>query len=259
MLLMKSTLVLSVLVLALLISSASARRVKDLDRLLAKDAVRELQWFYNSNMDAAAAVLSTRSRSSPEFNQRVNNVVGVFCPDPEFQGWTATGGVNGGIQMYARKRDQPAVFDPTYQNLSVRTIYRDALPGNIFVNSSQHFVGMEQIRVFYGSDDRLYAEFNATLRQSFNQRAPIPNPPPAAITEVMGHYNNLYVLYTPPGGRRDDAYWCMRKFNSFNAFAFVFNPDQSDPQYVYQLSEQNANNAQLGSDVRPAGPNWDDN
>lgn len=227
------------------------RRINDLDRLVAKDKLTELQWFYNGNMDAAAALRSkwpatpagtAQAVADPEFAARVANIRDVFCPDPIFKGWTATGGTNGDVQMATRYRDildpeaVPAVNGPQ----STVSIYRDILP-IIFGNSSQHFVGMPIVTIYYDGNNTLRAELNATLRQVVN----IYQAPPAMITDIMGHYNNKFVFLDPPGEGRRDAYWCMEEFNAFNSFSFTQIPS------TYYLSAQNANNAQLSVSVKP--------
>lgn len=240
------------IVLGLLVIFAEAnnrRRINDLELLLIERQVKKLQWFYNNNMDTSAAVFSkTQNRADPEFTLHVDNTVGVFCPDPEFQGWTATGGGDGGIQMYARHRDLPVVPDFTKTDgtaMSVDFVYRHILPGSIFVNSSQHFVGMENVEIGYREDGRLYAEFNATLRQSFNQFNPATPDIAPAVTEIFGRYNNEYLYYDPSGGSDEDAYWCMRRFNAFNGFTYQLHPQ------AYTLTPQNPVGAQLGYFVRP--------
>jgi hypothetical protein len=60
--------------------------VTGVNRLLYKDAVTELQWFYNTNMDSGAALGGVLPATDPGYLTRVNNVVSTFCPDPLFQG-----------------------------------------------------------------------------------------------------------------------------------------------------------------------------
>lgn len=66
--------------------------ISPLDVQVITKQVTELQWHYNTNMDAGTALRSVLPLNDPRFLKRVQNVVGVFCPDPIFQGWTATGG-----------------------------------------------------------------------------------------------------------------------------------------------------------------------
>jgi len=224
------------------------RKVNDLERLIAKEQLSELHWFYNGNMDAAAALRSKwpltpagsqQALADPEFAARVANIRDVFCPDPIFKGWRATGGANGGVQMSTRYRDtiDTQAF-PMPQ--SAVSIYRDVLP-LIFGNSSQHFVGMPIITVYYDGTV-LKAEFNATLRQVVN----IFQAPPAMVTDITGHYNNKFIFLDPPGQGKDNAYWCMEQFNAFNTFSFSHVPT------TYYLTDQNANDAQLSVSKKPA-------
>jgi hypothetical protein len=237
-------------VLALSSPCLAGRRVNDLERLVAKEQLSELHWFYNGNMDAAAALRSkwpatpagtAQAIADPEFAARVANIRDVFCPDPIFKGWTATGGANGGVQMATRYRDilDTQAFPAAGGPQSVVSIYRDVLP-IIFGNSSQHFVGMPIVTVYYDGNV-LRAEFNATLRQVVN----IFQAPPAMVTDIMGHYNNKFVYLDPPGQGRTDAYWCMEQFNAFNSFSF------SQFASTYYLAEQNANDAQLSVSRKP--------
>lgn len=233
--------------LVLAVCGTQARRVNDLERLVAKEQLMELHWYYNTNMDDAAALRSIYPATNPQFLQRVENIRSVFCPDSDFQGWTATGGVNGAVSMQTRYRDvlDPQAIPAANGPQSVTSIYRDVLP-LIFGNSSQHFVGMPIITLSYGADNRLYAEFNATLRQVVNINFP---PNPAMITDIMGHYNNKFVLVDPPGQGRENAYWCMRQFNAFNAFSVTHLVGTTF------LAEQNANNNQLSAFTRPEPSN----
>jgi hypothetical protein len=111
---------------------------------------------------------------------------------------------------------------------------------------------MPIITLQYGADGRLYALFNATLRQSFNQFNPANATAPPVITEVLGHYYNQFVYngdfeadnadFNP---RPATGYWCMRTFNAFNSFAWSPNVGS------YTLAPQNADNAQLSVFTRP--------
>lgn len=205
-----------IVLVALLCALACARRIGDLDRLVAKEQLRELHWFYNTNMDAAAAIRSKLgpAGTSTEFQQRVANVISVFCPDPIFQGWFARTGLDGSSPLTALHRDTPSTpldfSNPAaFATLSVVQMYRDLLPGVIFINSSQHMVGMEIITVYYGDDGVMRAEFNATLRQIFNQ-GPVQ---PGALTESLGHYNNLFMKIDDDGD--NDGRWCMYQVRNF--------------------------------------------
>lgn len=246
---MRAVLSVAFLLLGLLASSAFAtsgphgpgRRVNDLERLIAKEQLSELHWHYNGNMDAIAALRSIYPVTDSRVINRVAMLRDIFCPDPIFKGWVATGGINGGVQMSTRYRDLPDPQAFPVPNQSVVSIYRDVLP-LLFGNSSQHFVGMPIIRVYYEGKD-LRAEFNATLRQVVNI---FQAPAPPMVTDITGHYNNKFLFYDPPGDGPKNAYWCMEQFNSFNAFSFSHIPS------TYYLSDQNANDAQLSVGVKPA-------
>jgi hypothetical protein len=171
--------------------------VNDLERLIAKEQLSELHWHYNGNMDAIAALRSIYPVTDARVINRVALLRDIFCPDPIFKGWKATGGIDGSEQMSTRYRDLPDPQAFPTPNQSVVSIYRDVLP-ILFGNSSQHFVGMPIISVYYDGN-QLRAEFNATLRQVVN----IYQAPPAMVTDIMGHYNNKFVFLDPPWpGRR---------------------------------------------------------
>ncbi len=210
--------------LLLLAGSAAAERhrISDLDRLVAKEQVTELHYTYNTNLDALAAIWS-REGNSTNFQQRVANTVGIFCPDPDFQGWYARiadpTGQSGAeiLAFYAAHRDTPATLlrdangTVLPMNLSVVTAY-GSLFGQVWAAaSSQHFVGMPVVQVYYGDDDRLYATVNMTLHQSYlyNITGTI------LLANAFNHYNNIFVKYED-GGVNGEGFWCMRQFNSNN-------------------------------------------
>ena len=239
---MKNAAALALALLCLLANTClAARRVNDLERLVAKEQLTELHWHYNGNMDAIAALRSIYPVTDARVLNRVALLRDIFCPDPIFKGWLATGGINGSVSMSTRYRDIPDPLAFPTPNQSVVSIYRDVLPG-LFGNSSQHFVGMPIITVYYDENNQLRAEFNATLRQVVNIHLS-PNPP--MVTDILGHYNNKFVFLNPPGNGRSDSYWCMEQFNAFNAFSVTHFPG------TYAISEQNALDAQLSVAEKP--------
>lgn len=241
-----SLLLLAMLGLFLCFADAHNRpRISDLDRLVYKEQVRELHFFYNGNMDDAAAIYGAQGRSEA-FVKRFNNVLSVFCPDPDFQGWFARGGPYGDSPLTARYRDTPAANTPlNISNLSVATIYNQFLPILVFANSSQHFFGMEIIDVYYGADGRLYADVKGTLHQMFFQAIGTPFSPTPVLAHSFGHYDNQFV-YNRNGGLNGDGFWCMRKFNANTAFAPFYPPTSYNPG-----PPQMSNPAYLSDDTRP--------
>lgn len=215
----------------LLFGFCAARPINDLQRVIAERDVEKLQYFYNTNMDGTTAAFY--SSNSAAFAERVANVISVFCPDPLFEGWTAAGNADGSIQMYA---PMVSAISPASvpANQSVQTIYQNILP-YIFGGSSQHMVAMP-ITTIYTVDNVLYAELNATLRQYVTLNLGSGKMP----TDITGHYNNKYM-------QLDDGSWCLKKFNSFNAFSTTI----IDPA-VISISAQNGNDAELSAFVRPA-------
>lgn len=208
-----------VLFLTVVALVSAKHKINALDRLIAKDEIKELHYDYNTNLDALAAVWSGEGNSA-NFQARVAHVVGIFCPDPDFQGWNArVAGANGAEQLVFRAahRDTPSTLQKDANGnvipdqLSVLTAYRDMFGQVWAAGSSQHFVGMPIVDVYYGEDDRLYAEVNMTLHQSylFNNTGTI------ILAHAFNHYNNFFVKYDE-GGVNGEGFWCMRQFNSNN-------------------------------------------
>jgi hypothetical protein len=246
---MYTYLCLTIALVCLLASASGRTSVTGLQRLEIKDAVTELEWFYNTNMDSGAALGSVRPHTDPEFLARVKNVVDTFCPDPIFKGWFASIGPNGTIVFQALHRDTPSVFPSPDGTFSVLTIYRDLLPGGLFRNSSEHMVGMPIADVYYDDVGVLRVDLNMTLAQWVTGGNPI------ATTLTMGHYYNRF-RYIPVGNptlKRDGAeasstgrgYWCMEQFNEFGTFSFQL------AQGTNVVSPQNYDNNQLSAFVRP--------
>lgn len=254
---MKSSVVLALFGLAvlLLVTGADAKRqLSELEELVHERHLRKLHWFYNSNMDNAAAIRSKLgpTGTSAEYLERVNNVMSVFCDDPLFKGWFARSPTVGGAAtqaLVALKKSTPSTplnfADPNaFATLSVLQVYRDFLPGFIFINSSQHFVGMEMVEFSVDDNGVVRAEFNATLRQLFNQGPASPANPNGVLGESIGHYNNKFMLIDPPGQNLRNAYWCMYEFNANTNFAPTWAPG-------YSLGSQLAVDTYLGASERP--------
>ena len=103
------------------VALAGGRRECDkLDHLDYKDTVAEIHWFYNTNLDSAAALGGARPFNNPEYQRRLQAVIGIFCPDPIFDGWVARGGPNGDAQLAAHRRNAAS---PNQDGFAVDTIY----------------------------------------------------------------------------------------------------------------------------------------
>lgn len=246
-------LLLGVALVALIPGAHARRQLSEQEEQTHERHLKKLHWFYNNNMDDAAAVRSKLGPfgTSPEYMARVNNVMSVFCDDPYFKGWYARAGPDGSAAaaLVAQKKAIPStplnLSNPNaFATLSVLQVYRDFLPGFIFINSSQHFVGMENVEFNVDDDGVVRAEFNATLRQLFNQGPATPANPNGVLGESLGRYNNKFRLMDPPGQGLKNARWCMEEFNANTQFAPFWGPG-------YALGVQMANTNYMGGDTRP--------
>ena len=210
---MNKSVIIAVIALFVLLASAR-RRVSEVDELIISKRVTELQWKYNRLVDTTAARGTQFPHTDPVYQAELAELINVFCPDPEFQGWTATTPPNSGIALFGRTRDTGS---PGASALSVAFIY-DLLAGTIFVNSSQHHIAMPITVPYIGDDGRTYCLLNATIQQWDISNSASAGGPRMGMNS--GHYSNTYVLFTPPGGDEDDAYWCMREFHANTLFSF---------------------------------------
>lgn len=245
------------IVLAAIIGVALARRECDkLDRLHYKDKVEELHWFYNTNLDSAAALGTIRPFNDTDYQRRLQAVIGVFCPDPIFDGWVARGGPNGDPQLAARRRNAAS---PNQEGLSVEAAYGiltgQFIPGQkpVFLSSSQHLVSMPIIDVYYDDDNVLHADVNATLAQWWVRNDGTEK---GSVELGTSHYNNKFIYYDPPGQGSKNALWCMKEFNALNTFTITLAKNPATGEYRLSADQQLTADNYLSAFVRPGvGPN----